>query len=136
MNKLVTEEFDRLSKGRPHLVLDDILEFRLNSGGWVVSTDCVGLLYSIDKCGLLTDISRNRLAASSLSAPVSVLPSFYRDRDGRFQLSEVKQFVSVWNHLGKNISQHELQSNIHSLCMAQFWKEIHSDAGLTGATEW
>jgi hypothetical protein len=54
LKRLTEEEFNRLSQGRPHIVLDDILEFRLSSGGWVVRTDCIGLLYSVDKCGLLT----------------------------------------------------------------------------------
>lgn len=53
LNKLVTEEFDRLSQGRPHIVLDEILEFRLSSGGWVVSTKCIGLLFTVDKYDLI-----------------------------------------------------------------------------------
>ena len=56
LNKLVTEEFDRLSQGRPHIVLDEIFEFQLSSGGWVVSTDCIGLLFSVDRFGLLTPV--------------------------------------------------------------------------------
>ena len=61
---------------------------------------------------------------------------FCRDKDGRFQLSELKQFVSDWNYLGSKIPQHELQCNIHSLCMARFWKEIHSETGLAEAIDW
>ena len=59
-----------------------------------------------------------------------------RDRDGRFSLPELKRFVSDWNYLGSKVSHHDLQGNIHSLCMALFWKEIYSDTGLAGAIEW
>jgi hypothetical protein len=138
LKRLVEEEFTRLSQGRPHIVLDEILEFRLSSGGWVVRTDCIGLLYSVDKCvrslHLCTcRVNRPRTNQSDAALRLSI---FCRDRDGRFQLSELKQFVSDWNYLGKNITHHELQGNIHSVCMAQFWKEIHTDEGMAGAIEW
>ena len=74
MNKLVTEEFDRLSQGRPHIVLDEIFEFQLRSGGWVVSTDCIGLLFSVDRFGLLTPV----LAMGRVNYPVVPLSKYLR----------------------------------------------------------
>ena len=48
LNKLVNAEFHRLAKGRAYITLDEVLEFRLQSGGWDISTDCIGVLFSID----------------------------------------------------------------------------------------
>lgn len=50
LNKLVHAEFTRLAKGRAYITLDEVLEFRLQSGGWDISTDCIGVLFSIDRC--------------------------------------------------------------------------------------
>lgn len=49
LNKLVHVEFTRLAKGRAYITLDEVLEFRLHSGGWDISTDCIGVLFSIDR---------------------------------------------------------------------------------------
>jgi hypothetical protein len=59
-----------------------------------------------------------------------------RNKDGRFSLLELKQFASDWNYLGRDTQPHELQSVVHSLCMAQFWREIHTEDGLLGAIDW
>lgn len=107
LKKLVSAEFHRLAKGRAYITLDEVLEFRLQSGGWDISTDCIGVLFSID-----------------------------RDRDGTFQLSELRKFATDWNFLGSNTPHHELESVVHSLCMAQFWRHIITDEGLSQASQW
>lgn len=49
LSKLVNAEFHRLAKGRAYITLDEVLEFRLHSGGWDISTECIGVLFSIDR---------------------------------------------------------------------------------------
>lgn len=135
LKKLVSAEFHRLAKGRAYITLDEVLEFRLQSGGWDISTDCIGVLFSIDRCVLLPChviwcISCRSFHRHGLQC------SCCRDRDGTFQLSELRKFATDWNFLGSNTPHHELESVVHSLCMAQFWRHIITDEGLSQASQW
>ena len=49
LKRLVKEEYNRLSKGRGYLVLDDVLEFQLSLSGWRLDPAHVGVLLAIDR---------------------------------------------------------------------------------------
>ena len=59
-----------------------------------------------------------------------------RRKTGRFRLSDLQSFAKHWNSQGKDTQPYELQSTIHSVCIAQFWRAIESDEGLNQATSW
>lgn len=107
LRRIVKEEFTRLRKDRDYLVLDNLLEFQLSLSGWRLDPTHVGVLLAID-----------------------------RDRDGKFQLTELWDFALHVHKIASGIQSYELQSAVHGTFMLDLWRMTSTDDGLADIVDW
>ena len=49
LSQLIADEFSRLANGNAYLILDEMLQFRLNIG-LHIDLDSIAVLYDLDRC--------------------------------------------------------------------------------------